>query len=789
MGYLFIPWLLITMTKKYRNVYLHFVWAFILYTCKTSEPVTKIRSLREIEYGDTLNITWNIERADSIVFENNYSHLDGTGSLTLIPDTTTTYTFYVYRKDEVKKKRITVEVKKPKAVYISIPDSVNDEETVTLKYRFENVNHVKILHFADSLFPSGDYQMNLDTTSIITLLGYGKHDSVVVQKLVKVGFVEDILCPGFIYRGQKAEISWKFKNNREVQVEGFERSFLSKDTLEVMPDKTIKYQIYAIRDNGDIDTFQHQIMVKSPYISSLSAPNCVKAGDSFTIKWSTVGASFALLNNDTVPSSGSKIITLQGSAQYTLTIYDGKIPVMKSVNVHKLDQRAFVTSVDPSYSHKPGQRIDVDIIAVEQSDYPKEIKLHVVMVDTSGNYISNAAPPYSTPQYTKNFFGTLVEQTMGKSYAKDFKVKEVRHDTSEFYDISMVLDHSGSMCGEIEMLQKGSKVFMKNKFPKDRISVVKFDNNVVTMTPLEFDFTKAIERAQFNGLDSFGGLTALYAGADQGIINLNNAKNEKVLILFTDGFENSSFQYFGKLSISASQVANKLRARGIRLFIISYGSNVNQELLSRMALLSGGKHYNILRKEDLLAVFEELPRIFRHYYEISYKPQPGDGNHHIRLTYKNQIGDLLYVETDYVIGDDWSLDEDRTPNDSTYTSIIPPDKKIIVNTQTVATFDFDKDTLKMRYYPAITNYVDYLAKNPTAEALIIGHTDSKGSKQYCYDLSLRRAKSVRDFLINKGVDKDRLKVKGCGKDNLIWEDDTEEWKGWENRRVEVLIYE
>ena len=777
------------MEKSIKYLCLIGVWAILFYACKPSMPLTKIKSPREIEYGDTLHMTWNIEEADSIILDNTKSYLEPAGSLTFYPDTTTTYTFCVYRKKEVKKKRVFVEVKRPKTRYMSLPDSVNDEESFRINYGFENTRYVKIEKNADSLPANSSYELKLDTTTDITLVGYGKYDSVKITKQVKVGYVEETKCPGFIYRGQSANISWKFKNNQEVRIDGFQTPFASIDTLTISPDETQFYNIYAIRKNGDIDTFKYKLFVKSPYIQFLKAPNFVRQGDLFTIQWSAVGASFAILNGDTVPPNGVKKIKLNGSEIYTLTIYDGKIPKTREIKVHNLPQRAYVTVVDPNNLHKPGQRIDVDILAIEQSNYPKEIKLHLLMVDTSGNYISNVAPPYSTPQNTKKFFGTLTEQIMGKSYAQNFDVKEVRQDTTMFYDISLVLDHSGSMSGEIDMLQKASIAFINKKYRKDQINVVKFDNEVMTMIPLELDPKTIIDSSKFFGLDDFGGGTSLYAGTDLGIINLDTAKNEKVVVLFTDGYENSSFQHFDSLAFNASQIAYKLRKQGIRLFIISYGSNVNHDLLTKLAVLSGGKHYNILTKKDLLDVFEELPRIFRHYYELSFKPKPGEGNHHLRLTYKNQVGDLLYVETDYFIGDDWTLDEDNDDEDSLYVKAIPPSKKIVINTQTVATFDFDKDTLKMKYYPVINSYVDYLSKNPQAEALIAGHTDSKGSKEYCYDLSLRRANSVRDFLIDKGVDPNKLKVKGYGKNKLIWEDDTEEWKGWENRRVEVLIYE
>lgn len=79
------------------------------------------------------------------------------------------------------------------------------------------------------------------------------------------------------------------------------------------------------------------------------------------------------------------------------------------------------------------------------------------------------------------------------------------------------------------------------------------------------------------------------------------------------------------------------------------------------------------------------------------------------------------------------------------------------------------------------------ALNETPKHLIIeGHTDSRGSDAFNQDLSLRRATSVRDYLVSRNVTAERIQVQGLGKTRPIGDNATAEGRGM-NRRVEIVI--
>jgi len=66
---------------------------------------------------------------------------------------------------------------------------------------------------------------------------------------------------------------------------------------------------------------------------------------------------------------------------------------------------------------------------------------------------------------------------------------------------------------------------------------------------------------------------------------------------------------------------------------------------------------------------------------------------------------------------------------------------------------------------------------------VAGHTDTKGAPQFNKRLSLRRAQAVRDFLVAKGMDAQRLDTVGYGADRLLNPDRPEDPR---NRRVEIV---
>jgi len=86
----------------------------------------------------------------------------------------------------------------------------------------------------------------------------------------------------------------------------------------------------------------------------------------------------------------------------------------------------------------------------------------------------------------------------------------------------------------------------------------------------------------------------------------------------------------------------------------------------------------------------------------------------------------------------------------------------------------------------LDNAVRVLKANSTLKIEIHGHTDSVGSDAYNQRLSERRAQAVKDRLVSKGIDADRLATRGLGKSDPVASNATPEGRA-QNRRVEFNV--
>jgi OOP family OmpA-OmpF porin len=88
--------------------------------------------------------------------------------------------------------------------------------------------------------------------------------------------------------------------------------------------------------------------------------------------------------------------------------------------------------------------------------------------------------------------------------------------------------------------------------------------------------------------------------------------------------------------------------------------------------------------------------------------------------------------------------------------------------------------------PILDGVADDLKIHPLVRVELQGHTDSRGADAYNLDLSQRRADSVREYLINRGVNASRLEAKGYGETQPIADNATKAGQA-ENRRVVMKV--
>ncbi len=132
----------------------------------------------------------------------------------------------------------------------------------------------------------------------------------------------------------------------------------------------------------------------------------------------------------------------------------------------------------------------------------------------------------------------------------------------------------------------------------------------------------------------------------------------------------------------------------------------------------------------------------------------------------------------------------KIPGELKYQGCPPPPPEEVVKKFSGAiqgiTFDLNSDVIQPSSFTILDEAARVLKEYPQVEVMIEGHTSAEGSRELNIDLSDRRAKSVKTYLVGKGIGADRLQTKGFGPDNPVAPNDTEANRSL-NRRIEFKL--
>lgn len=811
------------------------VLIFVMFACVTTNvlannekkpPALKFKvNQKEFFLGDTCIATWNQAAVKSIKFSivkklpsgekiSQDSIIKNTGQFYYIPKENVQLKFiFDTREKEPVNRNIKIELLLPKiSVAKSSSDSINDETEITLAWEINNVAYVTINNALQKYNASDSILLRPDTTTIYKIQAVNKNGIVVDTTLcVKVTQIEYCNTPKDCFVGEKLLIKWKYLKCDSVVTSLVSSTFKGVDKLEyIMPKNNITVYFKVFKNNGVIDTFSRRIYFKESIIKYITAPDSVLHGAAVKIQWDCDGCSYVTISDvDKKFGAKSSYVTNQFEDKtYVLRFYDlvGNLAETKNIVVKIAKNRAFVKGIIHAKNLVKDIQVDCEIIGVDYYKFPNEVTLKVIAVDTSGNFISGLSI-----KDKESIFKSLVEnmEDVDSFAINDFKVKEI--SKQEPYLISVVIDYSGSIRSEVDDIDKSFKKFVQNKRPLDKISIIKFDSRITYASPY-FDNKDSI-MAYYNKYKyaNFGQSTALYAAIDRGYKSLHFINKNNAIIVLTDGNENSSLMFIDSLDCDPNIIVSKSRDKKVKIITVGYGNGVNKPVLQALAHLTGSNNYQISRPKDILDVFQEIPIILNNYYEITYKPISKHGTHTVQLQFDNNRGKIASTSSDYCTDNSFYIQDYEGNLMKQYdTLIVRLIKKSNLkckpatieqakylrdlrplwasSPQLLAQYKTNRAVLDTAQFKLALTHVSQILKNdPSSCIILFGHTDTKGSKKDCYILSRQRAEVAKKFLVEQGVDENRILVHGCGKSLPIWKDDKDDNLAKENRRVEYVI--
>ncbi|MET0745014.1 MAG: peptidoglycan-associated lipoprotein Pal, partial [Microvirga sp.] len=91
----------------------------------------------------------------------------------------------------------------------------------------------------------------------------------------------------------------------------------------------------------------------------------------------------------------------------------------------------------------------------------------------------------------------------------------------------------------------------------------------------------------------------------------------------------------------------------------------------------------------------------------------------------------------------------------------------VVNVGDRVFFETDQTDLNPTAVATLDKQAQWLARYPNYSVLVEGHADERGTREYNFSLSARRAQNVRDYLVSRGVSSGNLRTVSYGKERPV----------------------
>ncbi len=195
---------------------------------------------------------------------------------------------------------------------------------------------------------------------------------------------------------------------------------------------------------------------------------------------------------------------------------------------------------------------------------------------------------------------------------------------------TVMIDTSGSMTTALDFVKEGAEQFLLRLLPDDKAQVGEF-NDKIRFHPGSFiDDRDRLVYLLKHELD-FGYPTRLYDALDESLTRLEPMDGRKVVLVFTDGDDNSSKVGLGK-------VMDRARAKDVMIYAVGLVNDYfngqhrvrsqPDRGLKKLAEDTGGGYFELKRTADLNETFTRVAQELHSQYVLGFSPEALDGRIH-----------------------------------------------------------------------------------------------------------------------------------------------------------------
>lgn len=260
---------------------------------------------------------------------------------------------------------------------------------------------------------------------------------------------------------------------------------------------------------------------------------------------------------------------------------------------------------------------------------------HATVVDRSGHLVT------TLPQDAFKVFENGAKQEIRMFKREDLPVS-----------MGIVIDNSGSMRNKIAQVKTASLALVEDSNRDDEVFVVNFNDTAYMDLPAGKDFTNNIKELEtaLARIDTRGG-TAMRDAIQMSIEHLKRAhKDKKVLVVVTDGNDNSSLIGMEALMRSARQSGVVLYAVGLLTEEEHREATRAKHALNDLTVATGGGVFYPKDVSEVDRIAHQVARDIRNQYTIVYSPANTnmDGTfRQIRITAKGPGNPVVRTRTGY----------------------------------------------------------------------------------------------------------------------------------------------
>ena len=257
---------------------------------------------------------------------------------------------------------------------------------------------------------------------------------------------------------------------------------------------------------------------------------------------------------------------------------------------------------------------------------------------------------------------------------------------------------------------------------------------------------------------------------------INNAGNQVGLFITSDGTEG---YYSDGIADPSSRVEDKL-----------FRFDINQDTSSALTVSAtsdvlSGKVYDAKTEEPLGAKIDLIDLATE---EVVYSVTSDSQNGRYSIVLTQGAKYALYVDNKGYLFKSLTFnykEADKAQNIQKDIPLDPIEKGKSVELENIF-FATDSYELEKESKTELSKVLGFMEQNADVKMEIGAHTDSQGAEAYNQELSQNRAKAVVEFLVGKGIPKERLVWKGYGESKPVGDNSTEEGRAL-NRRITFKV--